>query len=59
MLVGLAAFSSSGLAMLLFYLVAYMFGNMGAFLVIAVWIPVRPDLDAGHGRLGQTNSVED
>ena len=34
MLVGLAAFSSSGLAMLLFYLVAYMFGNMGAFLVI-------------------------
>jgi NADH-quinone oxidoreductase subunit N len=34
MLVGLAAFSVSGIAMLLFYLVAYMFGNMGAFLVI-------------------------
>ena len=34
MLVGLAAFSSAGVAMLLFYLVAYMFGNMGAFLVI-------------------------
>jgi NADH-quinone oxidoreductase subunit N len=34
MLVGLAAFSSSGVAMVLFYLVAYMFGNMGAFLVI-------------------------
>jgi NADH-quinone oxidoreductase subunit N len=34
MLVGLAAFSSSGVAMMLFYLVAYMFGNMGAFLVI-------------------------
>ena len=34
MFVGLAAFSSSGIAMLLFYLVAYMFGNMGAFLVI-------------------------
>ena len=34
MLIGLAAFSSSGIAMLLFYLVAYMFGNMGAFLVI-------------------------
>jgi len=34
MLVGLAAFSSSGVAMMLFYLVAYMFGNMGAFLVV-------------------------
>jgi NADH-quinone oxidoreductase subunit N len=34
MLVGLAALSSSGVAMLLFYLVAYMFGNMGAFFVV-------------------------
>ena len=34
MLVGLAAFSSSGVAMMLFYLVAYMFGNMGAFLIV-------------------------
>jgi NADH-quinone oxidoreductase subunit N len=34
MLVGLAALSSSGVAMMLFYLVAYMFGNMGAFLVV-------------------------
>jgi len=34
MLVGLAAFSSSGVAMMLFYLVAYLFGNMGAFLVV-------------------------
>jgi NADH-quinone oxidoreductase subunit N len=34
MLVGLAAFSSSGIAMMLFYLVAYLFGNMGAFLVV-------------------------
>jgi len=34
MLLGLAAFSSSGIAMMLFYLVAYMFGNMGAFLVV-------------------------
>ena len=34
MLLGLAAFSSSGVAMMLFYLVAYMFGNMGAFLVV-------------------------
>ena len=36
MLVGLAALSSSGVAMMLFYLVAYMFGNMGAFLVVEV-----------------------
>ena len=36
MLVGLAAFSSSGVAMMLFYLVAYMFGNMGAFFVVEV-----------------------
>ncbi|MBI4888034.1 MAG: NADH-quinone oxidoreductase subunit N [Acidobacteria bacterium] len=36
MLVGLAALSSSGVAMMLFYLVAYMFGNMGAFFVVQV-----------------------
>jgi NADH-quinone oxidoreductase subunit N len=34
MLVGLAALSASGVAMVLFYLVAYLFGNMGAFLVV-------------------------
>ncbi len=34
MLVGLAAASPSGTAMILFYLVAYVFGNMGAFLVV-------------------------
>ena len=34
MLVGLAAVSASGTAMVLFYLVAYVFGNMGAFLVV-------------------------
>jgi NADH-quinone oxidoreductase subunit N len=34
MLVGLAALSSSGVAMMLFYLLAYMFGNMGAFFVV-------------------------
>jgi NADH-quinone oxidoreductase subunit N len=33
MLVGFAAVSASGVAMMLFYLVAYLFGNMGAFLV--------------------------
>jgi NADH-quinone oxidoreductase subunit N len=34
MLVGLAAVSADGVAMMLFYLVAYLFGNMGAFLVV-------------------------
>ncbi len=34
MLVGVAAASIAGTAMVLFYLVAYMFGNMGAFLVV-------------------------
>jgi NADH-quinone oxidoreductase subunit N len=34
MLVGLAAVSEAGTAMVLFYLVAYVFGNMGAFLVV-------------------------
>src|SRR5262249_50147743 len=29
-----AAASASGMAMVLFYLVAYVFGNMGAFLVV-------------------------
>jgi len=36
MLVGFAAVSASGTAMILFYLVAYLFGNMGAFLVAEV-----------------------
>ena len=34
MLMGLAAISSAGVAMVLFYLVAYLFGNMGAFFVV-------------------------
>jgi NADH-quinone oxidoreductase subunit N len=34
MLVGLAALSAHGVGMVLFYLVAYLFGNMGAFLVV-------------------------
>jgi NADH-quinone oxidoreductase subunit N len=34
MLMGLAAISSGGAAMVLFYLVAYLFGNMGAFCVV-------------------------
>ncbi len=34
MLIGFAAVSANGVAMMLFYLVAYLFGNMGAFLVV-------------------------
>jgi NADH-quinone oxidoreductase subunit N len=34
MLMGLAAVSTGGAAMVLFYLVAYLFGNMGAFFVV-------------------------
>lgn len=34
MLIGLAALSDTGVAMVLFYLVAYLFGNMGAFMVV-------------------------
>ena len=34
MLMGIAAMSASGAGMVLFYLVAYLFGNMGAFLVV-------------------------
>ena len=36
MLIGIAAFSTTGVAMVLFYLVAYLFGNMGAFMVVEV-----------------------
>lgn len=34
MLMGVAALSASGVGMVLFYLVAYLFGNMGAFLCV-------------------------
>ena len=34
MLMGIAAMSADGAGMVLFYLVAYLFGNMGAFLVV-------------------------
>ena len=36
MLLGVAALSVEGVAMLLFYLVAYLFSNMGAFMVVEV-----------------------
>ena len=47
MLIGIAALSSSGVAMVLFYLVAYLFGNMGAFLIVEV-----------VSRAGQTDDIE-
>jgi NADH-quinone oxidoreductase subunit N len=34
MLIGLAALSKTGVAMVLFYLLAYLFGNIGAFMVV-------------------------
>ncbi|MEQ1575924.1 MAG: proton-conducting transporter membrane subunit, partial [Vicinamibacterales bacterium] len=36
MLIGIAALSSNGVAMVLFYLVAYLFGNMGVFMIVEV-----------------------
>jgi NADH-quinone oxidoreductase subunit N len=56
MLVGLAALSTSGVAMMLFYLVAYMFGNMGAFLVVeAVARSEQSDeVDAYRGLAGRS-----
>ncbi len=41
MLIGFAAVSANGVAMMLFYLVAYLFGNMGAFLVVEVVAQAR------------------
>ena len=51
MLLGLAAVSANGTGMVLFYLVAYLFGNMGAFFVVdAVSASEQSDdLDAYRG----------
>ena len=51
MLLGLAALSANGVAMVLFYLVAYLFGNMGAFLVVETvsQTEASDDLDAYRG----------
>ena len=51
MLLGLAALSVNGVAMMLFYLVAYLFGNMGAFLVVETVSQTSgtDDLDAYRG----------
>jgi NADH-quinone oxidoreductase subunit N len=58
MLVGLAAYSASGIAMLLFYLVAYMFGNMGAFLVVETVAQSEKSDDIGaYKGLGQRSPL--
>jgi NADH-quinone oxidoreductase subunit N len=58
MLMALAAISNAGVAMLLFYVVAYLFGNMGAFLVVqAVSASERSEsIDAYRG-LAQRSPV--
>lgn len=58
MLMGLAAVSASGVSMVLFYLVAYMFGNMGAFLVVqAVGTSERSDQMSAYRGLAQRSPV--
>jgi NADH-quinone oxidoreductase subunit N len=58
MLVGFAAVSAAGVAMMLFYLVAYLFGNMGAFLVVeAVSQSEGSDSIAAYRGLAQRSPV--
>jgi len=51
MLIGLAALTATGVATVLFYLVAYLFGNMGAFFVVEVVARSErsDDIDAYRG----------
>ena len=58
MLMGLAAVSASGAGMVLFYLVAYLFGNMGAFLVVqAVGTSEGSDKMSAYRGLAQRSPV--
>jgi NADH-quinone oxidoreductase subunit N len=58
MLIGIAAMSANGAGMVLFYLVAYLFGNMGAFLVVqAVGAGEGSDLMSGYRGLAQRSPV--
>ncbi len=58
MLMGLAAVSASGVSMVLFYLVAYLFGNMGAFLVVqAVGTSEGSDKMSAYRGLAQRSPV--
>jgi NADH-quinone oxidoreductase subunit N len=58
MLMGVAAMSANGAGMVLFYLVAYLFGNMGAFLVVqAVGTGHGSDQMDGYRGLSQRSPV--
>jgi NADH-quinone oxidoreductase subunit N len=58
MLIGIAAMSPHGAGMVLFYLVAYLFGNMGAFLVVqAVGTAEGADTMTGYRGLAQRSPV--
>ena len=58
MLIGVAAMSANGAGMVLFYLVAYLFGNMGAFLVVqAVGTEAGNHGMAGYRGLAQRSPV--
>ena len=58
MLMGIAAMSPDGAGMVLFYLVAYLFGNMGAFLVVqAVSAAEGSDQMDGYRGLAQRSPV--
>ncbi len=58
MLIGVAAMSAHGAGMVLFYLVAYLFGNMGAFLVVqAVGNAEGTDAMASYRGLAQRSPV--
>ncbi|HET7694797.1 MAG TPA: NADH-quinone oxidoreductase subunit N [Vicinamibacterales bacterium] len=58
MLMGIAAMSDDGAGMVLFYLVAYLFGNMGAFLVVqAVATSEGSDRMEGYRGLAQRSPV--
>jgi len=58
MLIGVAAMSVNGAGMVLFYLVAYLFGNMGAFLVVqVVGASAGSDTMGGYRGLAQRSPV--
>jgi NADH-quinone oxidoreductase subunit N len=58
MLIGIAAMSANAAGMVLFYLVAYLFGNMGAFLVVqAVGTGEGSDTMSGYRGLAQRSPV--
>jgi NADH-quinone oxidoreductase subunit N len=58
MLIGIAAVSAGGAGMVLFYLVAYLFGNMGAFLVVqAVGAGEGSDAMGAYRGLAQRSPV--